>query len=84
MRYLNPKQLYRILKRKLKRAQQGEPQPRPKFLHKTRHEHAVTRKRGPRGEFVGSTGPAKAKKEIKKINKYSAAAVLYGEKEESD
>ena len=52
--YVNAKQYKRIMKRREARARLEERfkrQPRKKFLHQSRHKHAMKRKRGPGGRF---------------------------------
>ncbi|VDN55818.1 unnamed protein product [Dracunculus medinensis] len=59
--YVNAKQYHRILKRRIARAKlesQGRiPKERRKYLHESRHKHALTRARGQGGKFDSATMP---------------------------
>jgi len=62
--YVNAKQYKRIVKRREARARLEErikKQPRKKYLHKSRHNHAMKRKRGPGGRFLTKAELALAK-----------------------
>ena len=56
--HLNPKQQRRIVERRKERRRfrvlngVDDPAPRGDFVHKSRHEHACKRKRGPGGRFL--------------------------------
>jgi nuclear transcription factor Y alpha len=59
--YVNPKQYLRILQRREKRRRLNlsrlgkgseNPSMRPKYIHESRHKHAMTRERGKGGRFV--------------------------------
>ena len=55
VRYVNPKQLHRILKRREARQKLAEeigPAVRGPYFNESRHNHAKTRPRGPGGKFL--------------------------------
>jgi nuclear transcription factor Y alpha len=53
--YVNPKQYMRILRRRelRKKYQLKSKENKPKYLHESRHKHAVNRQRGKGGRFIG-------------------------------
>jgi hypothetical protein len=65
-RYVNPKQLHRILKRREARQKLIEeigPAVRGPYFNESRHNHAKTRPRGPGGKFLRKEEYGKKKKE---------------------
>jgi nuclear transcription factor Y, alpha len=69
-KHVNSKQYFRMMKRRIKKviteyhqkdeAHQDpaeEPKGRPKYLHESRHQHAVRRVRGKDGKFLASKQP---------------------------
>lgn len=73
--FVNPKQYKRILARRAARRKQKLIKKSNEYVYESRHKHACTRKRGPRGRFL-SNSPACNKK--KTFSQYSAACILYG------
>ena len=69
--YVNAKQYRRIIKRRQVRAkleqQRKVPNSRKPFLHKSRHDHACRRQRGPSGRFL-TKDEAEALKESTKAD----------------
>lgn len=73
--FVNPKQYRRIMVRRAARRKQMLIKKPNDYMYESRHKHACTRKRDPRGRFLSksATGPKK-----KTFSSYSAACILYG------
>jgi hypothetical protein len=62
IKQVNSKQYFRMMKRRIKKGMQkvlkgraDEPEPsKKKYMHESRHQHAVTRVRGKDGKFIAS------------------------------
>ncbi|KAK4119928.1 CCAAT-binding transcription factor, subunit B, partial [Parathielavia appendiculata] len=53
--YVNKKQFHRIVKRRAYRKRFGLPAQRERsksYVHESRHKHAISRPRGPKGRFL--------------------------------
>jgi len=84
-RYVNPKQLHRILKRREARQKLVEelgPSVRGPYFNESRHNHAKTRPRGPGGRFLGKEEYKQKKKEDLK-DKSKKAVVTPGARDSS-
>ncbi|GJE94881.1 CCAAT-binding transcription factor (CBF-B/NF-YA) subunit B-domain-containing protein [Phanerochaete sordida] len=84
--YVNAKQYYRILKRRVARARLEEvhrlSRQRKPYLHESRHKHAMRRPRGPGGRFLTSEEIAAQKTSQTLVEEPSASNSQDGEDDE--